>query len=287
MERKTRYHLNNDHIQNPLRFGDVLVLQLGRRYCEATEEIIPHAHLNWFELTIVTDGKGTVFTNGVPFAVQSGDIYLSFPCDIHEIRADLHSKLEYDFLSFYCENDKMKMDFKRITQTYFGAKRRVFRDEKISNLVNLAIAELSAKEQPYAEELLTDIFRLIPIYLLRNFSGAKQSTPSVSDAHILCMQVMNYMDTHIYSLENLQSLAPKFNYNYGYLSGLFKKTTGKTLLEYLHHRKMETAKALILENKKKISEIAEMLHYSPYSFSKAFKATYGVSPKALQMNQSI
>jgi len=83
-------------------------------------------------------------------------------------------------------------------------------------------------------------------------------------------------------LQTLQELAPRFNYNYGYLSGLFKRTTGKTLSEYFHHRKMETAKALVLENKKSIGKIAEMLGYSPYAFSKAFKVEYGVSPKNLQ-----
>ena len=197
MEWKTRYLLSNDHIQNPLPFGDVKVLQLGRRYCQPTEEIIPHAHLNWFELTVVTDGKGTVFTNGEPYAVQSGDIYVSFPCDVHEIRADLNSKLEYDFLSFYCENERMKKDLKAITQTYFGAESRVFQDEKISDLVQQAIAEFSVKGQPYSQELLTDIFHLVPIYLLRNFSGAKENAPTVSDAHILCLQIMNYIDTHI------------------------------------------------------------------------------------------
>jgi AraC-like DNA-binding protein len=45
---------------------------------------------------------------------------------------------------------------------------------------------------------------------------------------------------------------------------------------------METGKALVLENKKSISEIAEMLGYNLYSFSKAFKKRYGVSPKIMQ-----
>ena len=38
----------------------------------------------------------------------------------------------------------------------------------------------------------------------------------------------------------------------------------------------------LLENKKSISEIAEMLGYNLYSFSKAFKRAYGTSPKSTQ-----
>ena len=285
MERKTRYLIINDYLENPLPFGDILLTQIGRRYCEYTETILPHAHLDWFELTVVTNGRGTIITNGEECPIQSGEIYLSFPCEVHEIRADQNSRLEYDFFSFNCENEALKKDLKRVTQTYFGAKSRLFQDENISALIKNAIAEFSTTDQPYSGELLTDIFHLILFYLLRDFSETKQNASSVSEAEILCLQLMNYIDTHVYLLEALQELAPRFGYNYGYLSGLFKRTTGKTLSEYFQHRKMETAKALILENKKKISEIAEMLHYTLYSFSKAFKAKYGVSPKALQLQK--
>ena len=49
---------------------------------------------------------------------------------------------------------------------------------------------------------------------------------------------------------------------------------------------METGKVLILEKKKNISEIAEMLGYNLYSFSKAFKRMHGVSPKGMQMGKN-
>ena len=112
-------------------------------------------------------------------------------------------------------------------------------------------------------------------------SPARHSV-SVGKQEELCYRMMHYIDTHIYTIKNLKTISPKFNYNYGYLSGLFKRTTGKTLSEYHQLRKMETGKALVLEKKKSIGEIAEMLGYNLYSFSKAFKRTYGISPKNLQ-----
>ncbi len=278
-ENKTLYHFDRHYINNPLPFGNINLLQIGRRYCKPTEIITAHPHLNWFELTIVTGGKGAVITNGVETKVQSGDIYLSFPCDVHEIQADKNEKLEYDFFSFSCNDTELKQDLKNITRSYWGSESRTFQDEKISELIQFAIAEFLVENQPYSEQLLTEIFHLILIYLIRDFNDIKKNVAHISQSEILCFQLMNYIDTHIYSLQKLDELAPKFNYNYGYLSGLFKRTTGKTLSEYYNHRKMETAKALILEKKKKIGEIAEMLGYNLYSFSKAFKAKYGVSPK--------
>lgn len=286
-ENKTRYHLNKHYVENPLPFGDVHLLQLGRRYCAPTEVITAHPHLNWFELTIVNNGKGSIITNGEETAIHAGEIYLSFPCDIHEIRANLHDKLEYDFFSFYCTDERLKADLKLITQNYRSGAQRIFQDSKISQLIEYAISEFFSKEQPYFDNTLTDIFHLILLYLIRDFNDIPQNTANVSNPEILCFQVMSYIDTHIYKLKNLEELAPKFNYNYGYLSGLFKRTTGKTLSEYHQNRKMETGKALVLENKKSIGEIAEMLGYNLYSFSKAFKKAYGTSPKTMQKNNKV
>lgn len=281
-ETKTRYHWIKDYVTEPLTLGEIDLLQIGRRYCEPTEIIGAHPHLDWFELTIVTKGTGVVITNGAETKVQTGDIYLSFPCDVHDIRADAENKLDYDFLSFVCHDKNLRAELKNITRSYWGGENRVFQDEKISFLVKQAISEFLTENQQHSTILLADILHLILVYLIRDFSNVKQKTANVSEAEVLCFQLMNYIDTHIYSIEKLEELAPKFNYNYGYLSGLFKRTTGKTLFEYFQHRKMETAKALLLEKKKKVGEIAEMLGYTLYSFSKAFKSKYGISPKNMQ-----
>ena len=109
LEDKTRYHIANNYIDNPLKFKNFNLIQIGRRYLEPSAVVLPHTHMNWFELTIVTGGEGYVITNGEKYKVQTGDIYLSFPYEIHEIRADDKNKLEYDFFSFICEEEKLKL----------------------------------------------------------------------------------------------------------------------------------------------------------------------------------
>ncbi len=273
-------------MENPREYGDLKLLQIGRRYCKENEIIYAHTHQNFYELTIVTGGEGTVSTNGESFPLKSGDIHLSTPCDIHEIRASSTSKLEYDYFSFEYKDGEFNSELKKISAKLFGTASRVFVDPKISNLIGNAISEFSS-EKPYAPEILKNIFNQIAIYLIRDFSNVKDGTAKFTENEIFCYQVMNYVDTHIYSITNLENIAPKFNYNYSYLSSLFKKTTGKTLFDYFQSRKLETAKVLILENKYKISEIAEMLNYSsPFAFSKAFKLKFGVSPKNMQLNSN-
>ena len=91
--------------------------------------------------------------------------------------------------------------------------------------------------------------------------------------------MMNYVDTHIYSIVSLGELAEVFSYNYSYLSDLFHKVTKDSLKNYYQKRRLEVAKRLIQENHLSISQIAELLHYSSiYTFSRAFKEKYGKAP---------
>ncbi len=278
MEEKTRYHFNNTYFDAPLRFGDVSVIQIGRRYCAPSEIIAAHPHLNWFEITVVTAGKCVIVTNGQSHELSAGEIYLSFPCDIHEIQASETEKFEYDFFSFFADDEKTQSSLEEITRNYRSPKKRTFRDDKITALIGYALGEFST-DKGESKEVLTSLFNLIVSYIIRDFNRIPQETSDISDAKILCLQLMNYIDTHVYSLTALESVSEPFGYNYNYLSTLFSKTTGNNLSDYYRMRRGETAKTLLAGNKK-IGEIAEMLRYSsPFAFSKAFKRQFGISPK--------
>lgn len=279
---KTRFIFNRSFMDVPKIFGDISLLQIGRRYCDEDEIIPPHTHQDYFELTIVTGGEGTVYSNGESFEVKSGDCHLSIPCDIHEIKANKNTKLEYDYFSFKLSDGEHRTELNKVSRKLFGQNSRVFKDPKIASLIANAISEFSS-EKPYADQILQNIFNQITIYLIRDFNDVEHQTSKFSENEILCYRVMNYIDTHIYSIQTLENIAPRFNYNYSYLSNLFRKTTGKKLSDYFQSRKLETAKVLILENKYKIAEISAMLNYSSqFSFSKAFKQKFGTSPKNIK-----
>ena len=281
LEEKTRYHFDNTYMDEPLKFDGINLIQIGRRYCEAGCLIAAHAHLNWFELTIVTAGTAEVSTDGETCVMSPGDIYLSFPCDIHEIRAPENSKLEYDYFSFFCEN-RFYDSLELMSRSCRDPGSRSFRDDKISALVGYALSEFTS-EQEFSKEALSCIFNQIIVYLIRDFSSRSRKTADISDAGILCLQVMNYIDTHLYTLPGLGELAGDFSYNYSYLSALFRKTTGKKLSEYYRDRRMAAARALLSENQKSVGEISQMLRYSsPFAFSRAFKAKFGCSPKEFE-----
>ncbi|PWM75228.1 MAG: hypothetical protein DBX59_02025 [Bacillota bacterium] len=279
-----RYHLDKDYIQNPLSFGETKLFQIGRMFCSESTVVPAHTHIDWFELTIVTEGEGVVVTNGTEVSVKCGDIYLSFPADFHELRSDPASPMKFDFFAFNTENEVYAEALKHIMESFFPADKRILRDENIQSIISNAISEFDHRRE-FTERLLSVAFEQVCIYLVRAF---KKSPPAsrrgdVTQAETLCFQMMNYIDTHIYSLKKLEELSDIFGYNYSYVSNLFKSVTSGTLSEYYRNRRMETARLLLREGKLKITEISNLLNYSSiYAFSKAFKERYGVSPKFSQ-----
>ena len=276
-----KYHLNYSYFQNPLNYKYLYLYQIGRMYCEKNGIINEHIHTDLYELTIVTEGEGLIYSNKIPTKVERGDIYLSLPCDAHEIVSSDEKPLKYDFIAFLPIEETIKNELAKIAENYHSPLTRVFHDDRIRQITGNAIAEIKG-DKFCSEELLSILFKQLLIYTIRGFQNFKpdRHIDTVTDSEVICYKLMNYIDTHIYSMKSLEELSDITDYSYGYLSTLFKKTTHNTLSHYFREKKLDAARLLILENRFKITEISDMLNYaSVYSFSKAFTNKFGYSPR--------
>ena len=281
MEQNVRFLLDKSFFDSPLSFGDFNLVQIGRRFCLSGSLVAQHVHRKWFELTIITKGRGEIVTNDRTAEVSAGDICLSFPFEIHEIRSD--ENLEYDFLAFFFDPGETAERFDALPLCARLSESRIIRDERISALLGDAVAEFVTEgDKPMSNELLFGIFTQISVFILRDFGDMKLRENSFSNSEIMCFKIMNYIDTHLYSIKELGSVAEELNYNYSYLSSLFRRTTGSSISDYLHERRMKAAVAL-LSSAKSVGDVAELLCYqSKFAFSKAFKAKYGRPPSAFK-----
>lgn len=279
-----RYHLDKSFLDSPRNYGDISLVQIGRMHCSEHTVINEHLHRNWFELTIITDGKGRVKTNHKSVSVCRGQIYLSFPGDLHGIESDSDLPLKFDFFSFEAKDEMIKDELEAIMQNCIDAESRIISDDRINYLVSNAIAEISGSER-FSDIILETIFKQVVFYLIRGFrsvSSVSYTGTNVGRADELCYRIMNYIDTHIYTIKGLGELSDTLNYNYSYLSDLFHEITGDTLKDYYRRCRLERAKILLLEKNLRVGEIAELMGYSSiYTFSRAFKAEYGVCPSFL------
>lgn len=263
-------------------YGKLNLIQIGRLKCDAGHVIAKHTHLNWFELTCVTEGEGKIAANEGEVEVKKGDIFLSFPCEAHSIVSSKESPLCFDHFAFYpCSNEYLQ--YLEQVMVYFApSKKRVFRNYRIWQLLDGCINRINNRKD-FLQDYLSSSFSLILIELLGSFKvkcGDAFEMISNMAPDKLCLTIKNYIDTHLFSLSSLSELSSICGYNYSYLSYLFKKSTGLTLSDYYKTKRFESAKLMIAENRLRIGEISNLLGYSSvYAFSKAFKDEFGVSPK--------
>lgn len=273
-----KYHYIRDY-EHPLPYGDLALRQIGTAYCGPSTVVDAHTHSDYFELSLVTSGKGTVYTNGVAMPVCENDIYISFPYEEHRIDSDGDFPLKYDFFAFRIENETFKTELYSFPNVRVNLTNRVIRNNAINKLVQAVLSELTS-ERSYSHVYLETLFTQILIQLIRSLKKQSDNAsirPSKNEE--LCYQIMYYVNTHI-PLNALEELSDIFNYDYKYLSNIFTKTTKQTLSSYYRQQRLNAACKLLREGNLSLTQISDRLHYSSlFAFSKAFKKRYGVSPK--------
>ena len=274
-----KFHYEKWYVTNPLKIENILLVQIGRTHCAENHIIEEHPHQNWFEITCILEGKGKIITNGDTTEVKNGDLYLSFPGDTHAIHSDRYKPLKYNFLSLWTEDERILKELEDIMIMNIDGDKRKFSDKNVQNLIDNSISEVILNDG-FSKEMLSYSLNQIIRYVIRDFKNHNNSVNlNFNSSTELCYQMMNYINTHIYVMDNLNVLSKYFGYSYGYLSELFSKTTGEKLIDYYTTRRLEAATLLLKEDQLNIIEIAELLKYSSiYSFSRAFKNRFGISP---------
>lgn len=266
----------------PLRLDDFSIHFLGRSGLDVS--VVEHLHGGYYEISVITNGSGKMYTAGVPTNVKKGDVYVSFPFDIHKVESDKDDPLSYDFITFSSNSFRFSDKLNNLWNNNISPDTRVFHSEEILGIIDRIISEFNENDKntkPLSTEMLSALCNQMVINLLRNLKSDCESISSTNKGNSeLCLKMMNYIDTNIYTIKSLDEIASALGYNYSYLSSLFRKTTSTSLSFYYRAKRLETARLLMAERKMSISAIAEVMGYSSiYAFSKSFKAYYGVSPR--------
>ncbi|MBQ8140298.1 MAG: helix-turn-helix domain-containing protein [Clostridia bacterium] len=99
----------------------------------------------------------------------------------------------------------------------------------------------------------------------------------------ICEHVKNYIDSGQALNMSLSDFEKQFSYNKYYLDRLFKKQYNVGLISYRNKQKMLLACQLL--RTESVTAVAEKLYFSSiYSFSRAFKNEFGVSPIQYKIN---
>lgn len=97
--------------------------------------------------------------------------------------------------------------------------------------------------------------------------------------NLLVTKAIQYVQIHYSGKITLQKISAELHLSPNYLCELFKRHTGKNLMEYVTEYRMEKAGQYLNEVKYNVSDVARMVGYKEAKyFSSAFKKAYGKTP---------
>lgn len=80
--------------------------------------------------------------------------------------------------------------------------------------------------------------------------------------------------------QRLNKIISEYNYSYPQFMRLFKKYTGKTMIDYITELRMDYAADLLVSTDKTEMEVASFVGYDSFCFFiNRFKSKFGVTPR--------
>lgn len=144
-----------------------------------------------------------------------------------------------------------------------------------------------AKEFPYPSEIVERLGQCFTLEenvswlkdLGRWISSTMETLEGGSKTEQLVNAAKKYVQKNYKEKLTLAMISSDIGISQGYLSSVFKKTTGSNLNDYVNHVKIEKAKDLLGMHEYMMYEISDMLGFeNPYYFSKVFKRITGMTP---------
>lgn len=286
-----KYHLNKFYWGEIKKYGDISIKQIGLMHCNPGSIIPSHIQGNHYEITAVIDGEGTAFINTKKERLERGCIHIAFPLEAHSIKSSKDNPLKFLFFSFTHDDPAINTKLQILHESLKTSPTHIIKENSITPQLELAITEINQQTELFHEQYTYAVLQQVILSVIRAFNKAQDKKVKMSKKEEFCYQVMAYINSHITAITSLSELSKIFSYEYSYISRVFKSTVKQSLSEYYHVMRLQTAKGY-LEDNYSCTEIADLLKYaSVYSFSKAFKDYYKMSPtdykKLQQQNNTI
>lgn len=130
-------------------------------------------------------------------------------------------------------------------------------------------------------QLLADILKR----LIRSCSKAMALNDR--QPNYIVIECQKYIREHYNQNLNLQIIADHIHINSSYLSRLYKKVTGESIIDVINKYRIEMAKKLLRNPASKVFEVAEAVGIeTPAYFTHVFSKYTGMSPKEYKLNYS-
>lgn len=237
-----------------------LDLQYVRHNTGTKSTKIPPSNIRYYELTLLLHGELCYTADGTRVDMKSGDV-ICLPPDT--LRAREAGGEKSDYISFnFTSQEEIDLPLK------FGGA--------VGSDVLLLIAacdEISRRPIPDTDTM-EKIEHLLACILLIMKDRAKQTKYSP-----LTLKIMQYLQSNFSERITLDDIGRLTFFSPNYCENVFKRETGRSVIDYLLQIRMEAAKRLLSEGSFALGAVAEAVGFDDYNyFSRVFKKRTGYTP---------
>lgn len=280
-----------ESIYTPLLLNDALIeiLEICADDPRDASSCPPHTH-TWYEFNYITSGNETLLYGEEKHPVHEGYFFMIAPGIEHAHkynRKNPHKGICIRWL--VRQNPTIPQDTQnstfRLLNSLSSWKIGPVKDEW--SLCELLSRISEETEKGYSSLSLQLLFLKI-IVVLAELHVPEERKSSQEDELVkksIIRKVEIMLDDQGYLDIDVNALAASLHMSYGHLSRVYRKITGKTILDRLCELRLAKARKYLEDSEYSMKEIAERLGFSnQYYFSRIFKEHYGVSPKEFRKN---
>lgn len=263
------------------RINELELINTGYEECKQAKSFGP-AIRSYFLFHYIYEGKGTYVIDNRKYELNTGQMFLIFPGDLTFYRADDTDPWVYAWIGFAGKGSSEFVDLLGLSRQdpILTIPCGIGFEDTLKELSS--IHSFGFAENFYSISLMYKLFSKL-------LSGVqKQDTSRISYmANEYVETVKSYIRNNYQNSVTISNIAKMIGIDRTYLFTLFKKNTGKSIQRYLIDYRLEKAADLLTTSKLPVLETAFSVGYTDqFTFSKAFKKKYGLSPKMFTSDHS-
>jgi len=227
------------------------------------EWIHPKRKIDTYEIIYMQQGTAFIQEEGTSYILKRGDVLILHPDRIHFGYKVTTGKMSFYWAHFVTSDFlalKLDLDYFSVTENY-----------QFNSLFKQLLHISNTSDYPdYSSDLMIAL-------IINEISVAQNGFKNKSSK--LISDVTEWTRINSDKKITVESIADNFGYNADYLSGLFKKTFGIGLKQYINNEKIKLAKNLLITSNKSIKQISNVLNWEVENhFINYFKYHEGMSP---------
>lgn len=262
-------------LREPLQFVKIIHIDKSNRVLD-----IPKHWHRAIEVIYPKVGYSNVWLNGKIHCVNSDEFLIINSQDIHTF---ISNESQYDGYAIQIDINFIKILYPQIENVTFINDYAEAIQIKIKSILDNMISVSSS----HLSDMEMNGYALVLMSLLLQSSSdesKKIETQIIKNSNII-KEIMSYIDGNYTCKLSPQNIAEKYNFSYGYLSRLFKESTGITLSQYINYKRLEKAFNDLKFSSLNLTEIAMNNGFSDYkSFDRLFSERFKMKPSIFRRN---